>query len=230
MPFYTGDYRRDTQHLSMMEHGAYMLMLAHCWDLRGPLPLDERRVFGICNARSNEEMGAVRHILAEFFTRMDDGHYNRRIQLEIERADALSSKRSSAGRKGYDAKAKLLTRDMFQANAEQEPLPPPPHSPPEIQEKGQGSRYAKASRMTLKSLPASWAAWAAEDFPGVSASQAFQRFRDYWIAIPGAKGTKLDWFATWRNWIRRDNPNRGMDADAALIASMENDPRFKGKS
>ncbi len=29
------------------------------------------------------------------------------------------------------------------------------------------------------------------------------RFRDYWAGVTGAKGTKLDWDATWRNWIRR---------------------------
>lgn len=28
-------------------------------------------------------------------------------------------------------------------------------------------------------------------------------FKDYWIAVPGSKGVKLDWLATWRNWIRR---------------------------
>ena len=28
-------------------------------------------------------------------------------------------------------------------------------------------------------------------------------FRDYWRAKPGTGGTKLDWDATWRNWIRR---------------------------
>ena len=28
------------------------------------------------------------------------------------------------------------------------------------------------------------------------------RFRDYWIARPGAGGVKLDWRATWRNWVR----------------------------
>jgi hypothetical protein len=35
-------------------------------------------------------------------------------------------------------------------------------------------------------------------------------FRDYWIAQSGAKGVKLDWFATWRNWTRKeaDNPRR----------------------
>jgi hypothetical protein len=31
-------------------------------------------------------------------------------------------------------------------------------------------------------------------------------FRDYWIAQPGQRGVKLDWDATWRNWIRRSSP------------------------
>jgi len=28
------------------------------------------------------------------------------------------------------------------------------------------------------------------------------KFRDYWKAAPGQKGVKLDWDATWRNWLR----------------------------
>ena len=31
------------------------------------------------------------------------------------------------------------------------------------------------------------------------------QFRDYWTAKAGANGTKLDWDATWRNWIRRSH-------------------------
>lgn len=27
-------------------------------------------------------------------------------------------------------------------------------------------------------------------------------FRDYWLSQPGSKGVKLDWDATWRNWVR----------------------------
>ena len=27
-----------------------------------------------------------------------------------------------------------------------------------------------------------------------------RKFRDYWIQQPGAKGVKLTWSATWRNW------------------------------
>lgn len=37
-------------------------------------------------------------------------------------------------------------------------------------------------------------------------SQSIQReadsFRDYWTSKPGASAVKLDWAATWRNWIR----------------------------
>jgi len=118
MPLFTGDYRRDTQHLSMMEHGAYLLLLAHCWDEKGPIPLDERRIFGICNARSNEEMGAVRHVLAEFFTRMEDGHYNRRIMREIERSEAINGKRREAGRLGARVTNSKKRKDI-PANARQ---------------------------------------------------------------------------------------------------------------
>lgn len=131
MALYTGDYRRDTQHLSMMEHGCYLLMLMHSWDQRGPLPLDERRIFAICNARSNEEMGAARNVIGEFFVRMEDGHYNHRMQREIERADAISGARSNAGRLGGVAKAKQLP-SKSQAKAKQVPLPLP--LPPPLQQ------------------------------------------------------------------------------------------------
>ena len=29
-----------------------------------------------------------------------------------------------------------------------------------------------------------------------------EKFRDYWLAQPGARGVKLDWYRTWHNWIR----------------------------
>ena len=38
--------------------------------------------------------------------------------------------------------------------------------------------------------------------PDLIPDQLFEGFRDYWIAQPGQKGVKLDWFATWRTWVR----------------------------
>lgn len=30
------------------------------------------------------------------------------------------------------------------------------------------------------------------------------RFKDHWLAQSGSRGVKLDWAATWRNWVRND--------------------------
>ena len=34
------------------------------------------------------------------------------------------------------------------------------------------------------------------------------KFRDYWISVPGQKGRKLDWLATWRNWCRENHDRK----------------------
>ena len=41
-----------------------------------------------------------------------------------------------------------------------------------------------------------------EGFGGIAISREAARFKDYWTAQPGQKGVKLDWPATWRNWVR----------------------------
>lgn len=57
------------------------------------------------------------------------------------------------------------------------------------------------------------------------------KFRDYWISTPGAKGIKSDWDATWRNWCRKaserkpNRPNRsaGGQSMADAIAELRDD-------
>jgi hypothetical protein len=44
--------------------------------------------------------------------------------------------------------------------------------------------------------------------PGINPEKTFERFHDFWIAIPGARGKKLDWFATWRNWVRDEDTRK----------------------
>lgn len=96
LPLYTGDYRRDTQHLTPARHGIYLLLLMHCWDTKGPAPLDEDELCGITNCRSDDEVASLRYVLQRYFTCMADGWYNQRMQREIERSEQISGKRSAA--------------------------------------------------------------------------------------------------------------------------------------
>lgn len=52
--------------------------------------------------------------------------------------------------------------------------------------------------------PDDWLAWAQQERPGIDARRVAEQFRDYWVAKTGANATKLDWQATWRNWVRNE--------------------------
>lgn len=90
---------------------------------------------------------------------------------------------------------------------------------------GKGSRLP-----AVFSLPDDWLAFAQEarKWPQWTVEAVFQEFIDYWHAQPGGKGVKLDWFATWRNWIRRSRtpdgnwrPSRSVPAAPVHISEPE---------
>lgn len=49
--------------------------------------------------------------------------------------------------------------------------------------------------------------WAAERVPGVDVNAATEKFVNYWRAAT-TKATKLDWLATWHNWLITDYERR----------------------
>jgi len=46
--------------------------------------------------------------------------------------------------------------------------------------------------------------WARRECPGLNHKAITERFVDYWRGVAGSKSVKLDWPATWRNWMRRE--------------------------
>ena len=78
-------------------------------------------------------------------------------------------------------------------------------------------RSPKGSRLSADwSLPDDFRDWSIQSLgwtPERCTSVA-EVFRDYWIAMPGSKGTKTDWPATWRNWCRREGGNKKVKASA----------------
>jgi len=70
----------------------------------------------------------------------------------------------------------------------------------------------------------SWA-WAQTERPDLNIRQIAEQFKDYWIAQPGQKGVKLDWSATWRNWVRNSKATKANPADIIrLTVPASNEP------
>lgn len=44
-------------------------------------------------------------------------------------------------------------------------------------------------------------AWARRECPQVNGKRETEKFINYWTAKTGQAATKLDWPATWRNWM-----------------------------
>lgn len=79
------------------------------------------------------------------------------------------------------------------------PSPTQPKSTP-------GSKSKRGTRLSKDwIIPDEWAAWAKGERPELDdrmLKAMADSFKDYWVSKSGANATKLDWEATWRNWVR----------------------------
>ena len=70
-------------------------------------------------------------------------------------------------------------------------------------------------------LPSDWQpsdelkTWAMTERPDLDIQRVIDSFTDYWWAKPGQAGCKLDWDATFRNWVRNEK-TRPRNRDATV--------------
>lgn len=95
---YLGDYSKKTSRLSMLEHGAYSMMLDAYYLEEAPLPLPVDKVYEICKAFSKEAREAVDAVLAKYFTKQRDGWHNKRADEEIHAAQQARGNGAKGGR------------------------------------------------------------------------------------------------------------------------------------
>ena len=93
-----GDYAKDTAHLSMIEHGAYSLLLDRYYATEQGIPEDQ--VYRVTRARSKEEKQAVDVVLDEFFKLVDGVWTNRRAEDEITKAQSKVKAAKENGKRG----------------------------------------------------------------------------------------------------------------------------------
>jgi uncharacterized protein YdaU (DUF1376 family) len=132
MPLNVGDYLRDTSHLTVSEHGAYMLLIMRYWQ-DGGLPAEESLVrrYSLLTA---EQWIESRPVLAALF---DEGWKHKRIDAELAKAADIIDKRRSAAEQRHgksNAHAEHPERKSSYAGVPPSPSPLPNNPPSSVPE------------------------------------------------------------------------------------------------
>lgn len=133
--FYMGDYQKKTQHLDTLQHGAYSLLLQHCWT-HGSIPLEPSARAAIARM-TLPAWKKIAPVINAFF---DDQGRNKRATEEIEKSERISLQRAMAGRNGgfKSGTSKAIAKGQQQRSKEvanaTRPLKQPAEQKPSISE------------------------------------------------------------------------------------------------
>jgi uncharacterized protein YdaU (DUF1376 family) len=219
-PLYPDDFEADTAHLSLAEDGAFNRLLRLCWRTPGcSVPADRAWVYRRLRAHTEADQAIIETILTEFFREEDGRLSNARLTKEWLAANEAHTRRKSAGAKGGKAKA-LKTNDIAPSNAtpmlkQPEPEPEPlsttdksvvsaqAQNPPESKSTGKVRGAARGKRIdpNWQPTPKDYAFASSHKLTREEINREADRFRNYWLAASGRNAAKLDWEATWRNWL-----------------------------
>ena len=215
--FNISDYRSATVHLSNDEDLAYRRLMDMYYDTENKIPLDTQWVA----RRLRLDAKTIESVLNDMFVRHEDGWFNARCQDVIQQYHAMAEKNRANGRLGGRKKnptANPLGSDsqpIVKATINQE-----------LETINQDKKNKRGSRLAQDwVLTKSLGEWAQTERPDLNIRQVAEQFKDYWIAQAGQKGVKLDWAATWRNWVRNSKTAKPNLYDVARVTvPMSNEP------
>ena len=167
----------------------------------------------------------VKTVLDEFFDLTEDGFKNFRAENEIAEYRKFIEKQKANGSKGGRPKKShrkpTANPTKTQNNPNQEPITT--NQEPIV-------KATKGSRLSTNfELPETWTEFCQTERPDLNPQKVFDTFKDYWTAKAGNQGVKLDWQATWRNWVRNQNVAKPMFNKADVVhqtvpSSSQRDP------
>lgn len=217
LPLWTDAYLGDTTHLTTIEHGAYLLLLMAMWRTSEcALPNDDKLLARIARC-SPAQWARIKPILTGFF-KLDGDRITQSRLTDERNAVKRNSKRQSDRVKSRWLKNKktedtAVVPERYQTDTSLTLTTVEEKEDTNVSSKKKisaprGSRLPPDWR-----LPMEWGLWAVESgLPEAKARAEADRFRDYWVGKSGREAIKLDWFATWRNWIRKAIETHGRAA------------------
>ena len=233
---YIGDYQRDTAHLSIAEHGAYMLMLQHYYATERPLPAG-KALHRMLRAQDKTERDAIDSIAAQFWSTTDEGLVNQRADAEIGKASAQAitnariarerEDKRKAQRTEHDQSTNRATND--QPNQTPDTIKEPPCTPRGGKRRPSGSKTFRAWIADMrakpeKPIPEGDPVFAYCEQVGLPSEFLAYHWREFKAQYADSDKRYTDWrrvlrVSVRRNWFRLWFPDR--DGNMALTTAGE---------
>jgi uncharacterized protein YdaU (DUF1376 family) len=198
MPLYVADYLADTSHLSTLEHGAYLLLIMNYWQRGKALPSNDQQLARICRL-TGKQWGKVKTPIGNLFEFRDGLWFHHRIEAELAKVRDKSTKASNAGKASAQQKANARSTPVEQTFNHTDTDTDIQVTTLPVGQTRRGTRLPDDFEPdpTCRALAETLLLTIPES------QQALDNFLDYWRGVPGAKGVKLDWQATFRNSLRK---------------------------
>ena len=98
--FHIADYRKDTAHLSPIEHYIYRTLIDLYHMDEAPITTDKRRCLRLLTLNEKDHGDSLDNVLADFFTLTDEGWRHSRVDANIAEYHANADKNRENGKKG----------------------------------------------------------------------------------------------------------------------------------
>jgi uncharacterized protein YdaU (DUF1376 family) len=220
-----GDFIKDTSFLTNEEIGIYLKLIWLYYDTEKPLP---NNLFELGMKTATRDNQVVLEGLLEMFFVLDEEnncwHHNR-CDKEIEHykqqlTTASKAGKASALKRAMNKNSTSVEQPLNECSTEVQPTNNQQPLTKNQEKKTLGKRLANDLVLSDE-----WKEFCVNERPELNPVQTFDKFKDYWIAQAGQKGVKLDWFATWRNWVRNTNAPKQNPADIVrLTVPSKNEP------
>ena len=214
IPLWTDAYLGDTQHLTTIEHGAYLLLLIAMWRAGGNLPNDDKRLARITRLGPKQWL-RVKDTIWEFFEVSSDSISQRRLTAELTFVRQRSQSASDSAKARWlkdknsghavampeacesDAPTPTPTPNIDSPDGESPPgVPPRKKANPDGRKKGTrlDSNWRPDERDLRYASEKGYSAAEIDDLAG--------GFVQHFANGKGHTQTHISWSRTWQNWVK----------------------------
>ena len=192
--FNIADYRADTSHLDLLEHGIYRQLIDWYYLDEAPIPLETTMVMRRLRLESGG-LSKLMQVLSDFFVKTEKGYIHKRIDSEIEAYNKQSAHNREAGKLGGRPKKTTMVSEKTQVVTKHNPNITLTNNHKPLDSSKEKITKKKTSYPSIFT-PCDTAVSKLEN-AGLSVISEIAKFRDYCLK---ENKTYADWQAAFRNW------------------------------